>query len=129
MAPASSPSMAQLFRAADEAGMNAANVVRPAPMVVVQRENPFDDSSPIVKVYEPVMDGVCGFAWVNVPGNVPFGRYLKERGARKGYRSGVDFWISGYGQSYERKMAYANAFAAYLRENGVPKAYASGRLD
>ena len=120
MAP-SSPSMAQLFRAADEAGMNAANVVRPAPMVVIDPQSG--------KVYEPVMDGVCGFAWVNVPGNVPFGKYPKERGAHKGYRGGYNFWISGYGQSYERKMAYARAFAQYLNENGVPKAYADGRLD
>jgi hypothetical protein len=110
-------SPAALFNKADEAGKIAAESIRPVPMVIKGYE------------YEPVMDGVCGFAWVNVPGNVPFGRYLKERGARKGYPKGINLWISAYGQSYERKMAYARAFAAVLQENGVPQAYASGRLD
>lgn len=119
-----------LFARAHAAGQAAGDAHRPVPMHVVQRENPFDDSSPIVKAYEPVMDGVCGFAWIRVmPGGSSFGRYLrKERDCSAAYGGGVSVWVRGFGQSYERKMAYAQAFAGVLQEAGV-KAYAEGRLD
>ena len=52
--------------AAVAAGKAAAEVKVPVPMVVVQRSNPLNDASPVVKVYEPIIDGVCGFAWVKV---------------------------------------------------------------
>jgi hypothetical protein len=104
-----------LYSEADAAGLAAAIV--PEPMIV----EGYEDS--------PVMAGPCGFAWINVPGNSAFGRYAKRRGHNKGYPQGINIWVSGFGQSYERKMAYAQAFAAVLREHGVEKAYASGRLD
>lgn len=121
---------AELALRADEAGRRAAAECIPEPMVVVQRANPFDDSSPIVKQYAPVMDGVCGFAWVTIrPGNCSFAHYAKKHlGARKAYYGGVDIWISEYGQSYERKYAYARAFAEVIAEAGI-NAYAGGRLD
>lgn len=120
---------AALYQRAHEAGMAAGEAARPRPMVVVQRENPLDDSSPIVKQYEPVMDGVCGFAWIKVrPANSSFGRWLRSRGHSLAYQGGVSIWVRGFGQSYERKMAYAHAFAQVLEEAGI-KAYAEGRLD
>lgn len=121
---------ADLARRADEAGRKAAAERVPEPMIVVQRANPFDDSSPIVRQYAPVMDGVCGFAWVTIrPGTCSFAHWAKKNlGARKAYYGGVEIWISEYGQSYERKYAYAHAFAEVLQEAGV-KAYAGGRLD
>ena len=37
----------------------------------------------------------CGFAWVSLPGNSPFGRWAKAQGiARKGYPSGLQIWYS-----------------------------------
>lgn len=127
-----------LHARADAAGKAAAEAHRPTPMHVVQRENPFDDSSPIVRRYAPVMDGVCGFAWINIrPGNSPFANWAKKQSrpgrpdwelARKSYHGGVDIWVSDYGQSYELKLAYARGYAKVLAEAGI-KAYASGRLD
>jgi hypothetical protein len=120
----------QLFAKAHEAGMKAAEKVQVVPMHVVQRANPFDDNSPIVKSYAPVEGGVCGFAWVTVsPGNSSFALWLKKthRG-RNAYQGGVQIWVSDFGQSMTRKEAYASAFAAVLRETGL-KAYAGSRMD
>lgn len=120
----------ELFRSAHLAGYAAGEGEVPAPMVVVEHANPLDDNSPVVRVYEPHTEGVCGFAWVNVrPGNSSFARWLVDSGhARKGYHGGVDLWVREFGQSYQRKMAYARAFAQVLQEAGI-RAYASGRLD
>ena len=82
--------------------------------------------------YEP--DGVCGFAWVNVrPGTSRFARWLIRKGVARtdSYYRGVRIWAPGgdrMSQSYDRKMAAAEAYAAVLRESGIT-AYASGRLD
>jgi hypothetical protein len=111
-----------LFDKAYAAGVAAAEAITPVPMIVQDAQTGH--------VYAPVMDGVCGFAWVNVrPGNSAFARYLKkECGATKGYYGGVNYRVYGYGQSYEKKSAFADAFAAVLSEAGIT-AYAEGRLD
>ena len=109
-----------LYRKAEAAGLAAAKAVMPVPMYVKDTISGYE--------YPPVMDGVCGFAWINVPGNSAMGRYAKKLGFGKGYPSGINIWVRGFGQSYEKKMAYAQAFAAVLEEAGVD-AYASGRLD
>jgi hypothetical protein len=98
-------------------------------MQVIQRANPWDDNSPIVKAYEPVMDGVCGFAWLTFSdGRKSFPRWAQKVGlARKGYY-GVSIWVSDYGQSMERKEAFAQAAAEVLREAGV-RCYAQSRMD
>ena len=110
-----------LFAKADAAGMAAASAHKPEPMVV--RSGSY--------VYEPVMDGVCGFAWVNVkPGNSQFAKWMvKEGKARKdSYEGGVQVWVSQFNQSMEKKYAYAAAFANVLNEAGV-NAYAGQRMD
>ena len=119
-----------LFQKADAAGQAAAEAVVPVPMQIVQRANPFDDNSPVVKSYEPVLDGVCGFAWVNVkPGNCAFANFLKkEKGGHKSYYGGIDMSVRGYNQSMTRKEAYAEAFAEVIRATGI-KAYAQSRMD
>lgn len=120
-----------LYERAHEAGMAAGEASIPEPMIVVQRANPFDDNSPIVRQYEPVMDGPCGFAWIKVrPGNGSFARWLKRAGKVRGaaYHGGVDIWVGQFNQSATRKEAYASAFAAVLREAGI-QAYADSRLD
>jgi hypothetical protein len=120
-----------LFHSAHKAGMEAGNAAVPTPMCVVEHANAFDDNSPVVRAYAPIAEGVCGFAWISVrPGNSAFARWLKRSGNGRtdSYYGGVSVWVSQFGQSYERKRAYARAFAEVLTAEGV-KAYASGRLD
>lgn len=113
---------------AHEAGRAAAEQTVPQPMTVVQHANPLDDTSRPVKQWH-VPEGVCGFAWISFPGNTSFGKWAKQHlGARRGYPKGLQIWVSDYGQSYEKKMAYAKAFARVLQEAGV-NARAQGRLD
>lgn len=121
---------AALWREATEAGEAAAAACTPEPMIVVERANVLDDSSPIVKQYAPVMGGVCGFAWISVrPGNCSFARWLSKTGrGHKGYYGGWEVSVSGYGQSYEKKLAHAQAAAKVLAAAGI-KAYGTGRLD
>jgi len=117
---------------ADAEGRRAAAECVPEPMVVVQHKNPWDTTSEITKVWEPVMDGVCGFAWVTIkPANSAFANFLKKREdfqTHKGYHGGLELWVGGYGQSMQRKEAYARAFARVLTENGI-KARAESRMD
>jgi len=120
----------QLYQEAHKAGMAALAAKTPRPMVVQQRADPLDDNSEVVQEwFEP--EGVCGFAWINVkPGTSRFARWLKANGKGRpdSYYGGVTIWVREGNQSYELKMAYAEAFAAVLVEAGI-KAYASGRLD
>lgn len=121
---------AALFAAAAAAGTAAAAAVTPVPMHVVERANPLDDTSAIVKRYAPVEGGVCGFAWVVIrPGNSPAANYAKKfLGARKDYYGGVSINVSAYGQSMTRKESYAAAFARVLAAAGI-KAYSNSRMD
>ena len=77
-----------------------------------------------------VIEGLCGFAWITVPGNRPFGRWAGRNGWDKGYPKGRQYWVSNFGQSAERKEAFAYAAARHLREvEGIKDAYAGSRLD
>lgn len=121
---------ASVYAKAVEAGKNAYAKAEPTPMMVGTAKsitsNEIDDTKPTYYV----ADGVCGFAWVDVfPARGAFITWCKKNGhGRKGYPSGYTFWTSTPCQSYERKMAYAHAFAGVLAENGI-RAYANGRLD
>lgn len=133
----------QVHKEAVEAGFAALKAATPTPMVVSQHAHPFDDSSEVVQSWY-VSEGVCGFAWVQVKGNTAFARWVRKHhwgddldrwvaeaeGGRwsKGYPSGYHFWVWAGGQSYERKLAFARAYAEVLQSYGV-EAYASGRLD
>lgn len=124
--------MQYIYDMASALGQIAAEKHTPTPMVVQQHANPLDDSSPVVKTYEPVMGGVCGFAWVNVkPGTSRFARWLKKEGLARSddYLGGVTMFIHEYGQSYELKMTHANRMARYMREHHDINASAQGRLD
>ena len=74
--------------------------------------------------------GVCGFAWVVFAGNTSFGKYMLECGlASKRYGSpGLSMWISEYGQSYEKKRAYAQGYASVLQAHGL-KSHSGSRMD
>jgi hypothetical protein len=125
----SSDEWAALYDKAHAAGMEAGEGHNPAPMVVTQRADVLDDTSAVKNAWF-VPEGVCGFAWVTVtPGTCSFAKWLaKNHDARKGYYGGMELWVGYFNQSYERKMAYAEAFASVVSEAGV-KCYAGGRLD
>jgi hypothetical protein len=130
-----------LLERAREAGVAAMQKITPKPMVVQQHANPMDDSSEVTDQWF-VPQGVCGFAWVVVkckgPG-VKFINALKREGLAGGENSHKEFSRSSYhkgfyhhihegGQSYELKVAYANAFAGVLKDHGI-ECYAGSRLD
>ena len=109
---------AQLWSAANAAGRKAAEACVPQPMVV-QQVNPI--TGEVIKTYEPIMDGMCGFAWITVrPANSAFARWLKKQGlGNKAYYGGWEVSIHDYGQSYERKAAHAAAAVRVLRDAGI----------
>jgi hypothetical protein len=81
--------------------------------------------------YRPVVDGLCGFAWVVlVDGRCSLARWLvRHKKARKEYGGGVCmYWVFEYNQSHARKCAFARAFASVWREAGFD-VYATDRLD
>jgi hypothetical protein len=91
--------------------MEAGAAIVPRPMIVQDGTG---------HVYEPVMDGVCGFASVTVfPGTSSFARWAsKNAGWRKAYGGGMQLWVGQFNQSMTRKEAYARAFAQVLRDGG-----------
>jgi hypothetical protein len=116
---------------ADIEGNHAANDCIPTPMIVGSPThilgNDIDPNKPTY--YVP--SGVCGFAWINVrDGRSSFARWLKKNdlGRPDSYYGGVTIWVYKFGQSYEKKRAYAGAFSSVLNEAGI-KAYSMSRLD
>ena len=111
---------AALAGIAHQAGIEAGRNCRPIPMVV---------STASGIAVECVDDGACGFAWIEFAGNTAFGRWAKKAGiARSHYPSGLCVWVSEFGQSVDRKSAYAGAYAQILRNAGID-AHANSRLD
>lgn len=124
-------SFGKVWREAVAAGRAAAAAKIPVPMVVVEHAKPFDDSSPIVRRWAPVMGGVCGFAWVRVrPSNSSFGRWLRanEYGRYSDYHRGVLVWVHDHGQSMEKKEAHARAMVDVFRSYGIECSWDS-RMD
>jgi hypothetical protein len=78
-----------------------------------------------------VPEGVCGFAWIAVrPATSRFALWLIRNGfgRRDSYAGGLRINVSQFGQSLQRKEAYAEAFAEVLRAAGF-NAYAQSRMD
>lgn len=123
------PSPEKLYAEAHAAGMAAGNALQPVPMLVEQHASPLDDNSPVVKQWV-CNGGVCGFAWVKIkPARGKFVSFCKKHDI--GYVSdygGYEIWVSQFGQSIEKKEAYAHAFAAVLKKYGI-KAYGQSRMD
>lgn len=118
-----------MLRKALDAGYSAAQAVQVQKMRVIEADpltgQPLPGARPS-EAFEP-----CGFAWVKVPGNTPFGRYVKKtypQKFRKAYGPGLQYWVSDFEQSMYRKEAFAQAMARVLREHGV-EAYADSRMD
>ena len=79
------------------------------------------------RVFEPFP--ICGFAWVRVKGLR--GKKLKEfqkRRFNKCFSGGYMLSVMDYGQSHDRKAAYAREYAKTLQENGF-NAWSESRLD
>ena len=114
---------------AHEAGLKAGNETYVRPMVVTQRENPFDRNSKIV-YQETVADGVCGFAWIKIkPARGKFVAWLKSQNiGDTSYSGGYDIWVSHFNQSFTRKEEYARAYAHVLGKHGIT-AIPQSRLD
>jgi hypothetical protein len=119
-------SFEKLFATACAKGYAAGDNMRPTPMGIVECDA---FGKPIGNVYVE-SEGMCGFASVIVRhANKGFGHWLIKTGrARKSYYGGAEIWIHAHNQSYERKLAHANAMAFELGQGGVD-CYASARLD
>ena len=87
-----------------DAGIAAGDAHTPTPMIVQGFEN------------HPVTGGVCGFASIHLSnGRSSFAHWAKKHaGFTKDYRKGLSLWVSRYGQSMERKAAFAGAVARVL---------------
>lgn len=124
-------SYSQILNEAHIAGMAAGEDKIPTPMVVAQHEDVLDDNSPIKQSWF-VPQGVCGFASVitSEHGNSKFVKYLKSIGEGDKYYYGGYYvkWVREFGQSYEKKVDYAKAFADVLNSYGI-KAAIESRLD
>jgi hypothetical protein len=110
-----------IFATAHEAGMAAAKACTPVPMIVQQHASMANDASPVEKEWL-VGGGVCGFAWIKVnPANCMFANWCKKnnKGKTDSYEGGLTIWVHEFGQSMERKVAYAGAFACVLCEFGI----------
>lgn len=112
-----------LWEEAKADGYVAGTDAIPTPMIVSGYE------------HEPVMDGACGFAWVNFSMKKglgrKFGKWLIDNShARKDdYYGGCTIWIGEHGQSMARKTAHAIAMAETLRNAGIEDAHIGSRMD
>ena len=107
-----------------------------SPVRRCQHANPLDDSSEVVKVWDQPFE-LCGFASVQIKGaNKGYGKWVVASGVGKtdSYNGGAYIWVSSFGQSHGRKVAYASAYAksaeAALTEAGEETfVWYSERLD
>lgn len=109
------------WNAACAAGVAAVAALEVVPMTVVGREG----------VYH-VEGGVCGFARVEVrPRNSGFAKWLLREGLVRSsdYHKCVYFSVSDYGQSMQRKEAWADAVAAFLTAKGYPGVTSVSTID
>lgn len=126
----------KIYAEAHSAGMAAVKALDVVPMVVSGHANQMDDSSPVVKQWY-VADGVCGFASVHIgPANKPFAKYLvdiQNVAKKDSYNGGIYIWISDFGQSMQKKEAYARAFAEVIKGHaeklGLKSVWSESRLD
>ena len=81
-----------------------------------------------VRGYESEPFPICGFATVRVTGLR--GKILAEFKARgfEKYSSGIGLDVGDYGQSYDRKRAYAKAYTQTLEDHGF-NAWSESTLD
>src|SRR6266516_2421638 len=110
------PKWEAVYAAAHGAGSLAAEKCVPTPMKVVG--------------YDVIMEGACGYAHIRIPdARKGFARWAVRSGRGSNhYRSGAEIYASVDSQSFDRAVAYAEAFAAVLHLNGIECSVQS-RLD
>jgi hypothetical protein len=119
---------ARIYKEAYEAGLLAGKEVGVPKFIVGDAIGLSDQIDYSKKTY--VLEGLCGFAWVNIsPARGAFVNWLKSQDiGSKGYYGGYHIWVREFGQSVDRKLAFAQAFADVLDKYGI-SAYAESRLD
>ena len=112
---------ASVTEAATLAGQVAADLVTPTPIHV---------SDPRTGQSWTGRGGVCGYACVVIrPGNCSYAHWAKKNlGASRAYYGGVSFPVLGSTLSYEKRNAYATAFAQVLKQEDI-NAVADSRID
>jgi predicted nucleic acid-binding Zn finger protein len=103
------------------AGDAAVSAMTPEPMVVTGREGSYF-----------VEGGVCGFAQVQVrPRTSAFARWLIAQGIARSsdYYKCVYVSVSQFGQSLQRKEAWAKAVADHLTAKGYDRVSWDSRID
>jgi hypothetical protein len=127
-----------LMEKADAAGREAVANLKVTPMIVGQAKSLFSNEIDYTKPVEVVESGACGFAWISVypefKGNTRLGK--QERAVLEEFEFEQDYcnkakytrWVSEFGQSLERKTAYANAAAAVFAAAGI-RAFGQSRID
>ncbi len=120
---------AAIYAEAATAAKKAADAKVPVPMIVGTPTTVLgNDIDPSKTIYY-VPQGVCGFASIRLKGNTGFGKWAKSVGhAKPGYPNGLAIYVHEGGQSYEIKVAYADAFAGVLKSHGID-AWTESRLD
>lgn len=119
---------ARIYKEAYAAGLKAGKEVGVPKFIVGDAIGLSDQIDFSKKTY--VLEGLCGFAWINIsPARGAFVTYLKSINAgSKGYYGGYEIWVREFGQSVDRKSAFAGAFAQVLNSYGI-NASAGSRLD
>lgn len=121
----------EIYDKAHRIGVEAVENAKIEPMIVGTPKDFFSSEFDPDKPQYFVEDGPCGFAEIVIkPGNGKFANWLKknEIAERRSYGGGVSIWVSDFGQSYQKKMAYARAVAEVFREYNL-NAFPRGRLD
>jgi hypothetical protein len=106
--------------------------VNTRPMLVGEAKSLLSNEIDYTKKTYLMDDGPCGYAWVTIrPGNSKLANAYKKLGlAKSAWNGGVEYWVSEFGQSVDRKAAYAEAYAAKLRQlTGHETIYSGSRLD
>ena len=119
---------ARIYKEAYAAGLIAGKEVGVPKFIVGDAIGLSDQIDYTKKTY--ILEGLCGFAWVNIsPARGAFVNWLKAQGiGSKGYYGGYEIWVREFGQSVDRKSAFAGAFAQVLGKYGI-EASAGSRLD
>ena len=113
---------AAIYAEAATAAKKAADEKVPVPMVVT-------GGTATDRTIYYVPQGMCGFASIRFKANTGFGKWAKSVGhAKPGYPNGLAIYVHEGGQSYEIKVAHADAFCGVLKSHGID-AWTESRLD
>lgn len=114
--------IADIFNKARIAATIAFRDCKPNPVIFGQAKDLFSNEM-VPGTEELVMDGLCGFAWINIkPARGEFVKFLKRNnighpGVYGGWTiSAYNVGIPGSSQSMERKEAGCKAFVAVIKE-------------